>query len=677
MRTIDREAVGAGISDLEVLWQPIMIGGLEIKNRVLLPAHGTSYTRDSGGGLISERYARYLERRAEGGAGLIVTMAAAVDPRSAGPSGIHLFDERNIPLARDLTRRVQKHGARIFTQLYHGGYHADNSIDLNWSTPVSASALASPTLGRTAHALTEAEIAEIVELYGRAAANAKSGGFDGVELSAGHGYLVCQFLSPLTNRREDRYGGSVENRARFAIEIAQSVRRHAGRDFALGIRLSYDEYLGEAGLTPDVSDELLREISGSELFDYVSVSGGNYHTMHHMIPPSSSGLVANRIDNSARAKAIVGDSIPVLVAGAIRTVEVAAAVLASGSADMVAMARAHIADPDLVKKAQEGRAAEIRHCIGSNTCWKRASTDKYLACSVNPHVGREGEWPDGQAASSRFVVIVGGGPAGLKAAVIAAERGHRVTLLERQGELGGQFRHMRVLPGRAQWATLTDDLTAAAYRLGVDVRLGVDATPELISDLKPDQVIVATGARFDHSGYSSLLPFQLSGIGGASDNTVLDPISVLENPALVGKRVVVMEDRGDYTALGIATLLAERGHQVELVTPRSHIGANLYASVEAPWVVSRAVQAGVRVTASSYLSEVSPGSVTINSVYGGESRKAEVDSVVVALMRQQNDELTGALAQTGIPTQAIGDCDAPGDVDEAVFAAEKAARLIK
>lgn len=679
------DAIISGISDLAMLWQPIAIGGLEIKNRILMSAHGTgAASRSVGvgaasercGGLVSERYARYLERRAQGGVGLIVTMASAVDPRSGTAAGIHLWNEQNIPLGLDLTGRIHQHGAKIFAQLYHGGYHGDNSTGLDWAIPVSASALASPLLGRTAHALSEEEIAEIVDLHGRAAANARASGYDGVEVTAGHGYLVCQFLSPLTNRREDRYGGSIENRCRFAIEIARSIRQHAGDDFPLGIRISYDEYLGDAGIVPDVADAIVRELSHSRLLNYVSVSGGNYHTQHQLVPPSSSGLVAHRVDNAARAKAIVGDTMPVFASGVIRTVEVAAAVLASGAADMVAMARAHIADPDVVNKAQAGRSAETRHCIGTNNCWKRAVADRHLSCSVNPQVGREGYWGDDKAASSRVVVVIGGGPAGLKAAVVAAQLGHKVTLFERETELGGQFRYLRTLPGRAEWFTLITDLAAAADRLGVQLRLGAHASLEMISDLQADEVIVATGARFDHSGYSSLLPFQPAGIPGASDATVLDPIEVLKNPGRVGKRVLLMEDSGDYISLGIATYLAELGHEAEIVTPRTHIGAKLYGANEAPSVIARAMRAGVRVTASSYISEIFVGSVAVQSVYGGEPRVARADTVVLCLMRLQNNDLARELGTNGIKARVIGDCMSPGDVDEAVYAGEKAARLI-
>jgi 2,4-dienoyl-CoA reductase-like NADH-dependent reductase (Old Yellow Enzyme family) len=604
-------------------------------------------------------------------------MASAVDRRSATAAGIHLWNELNIPLALDLTRRIHHHGAKIFTQLYHGGYHGDNSTGLEWTVPVSASALPSPILGRTAHALTHDEITEIVELYGRAAANAQESGYDGTEITAGHGYLVCQFLSPLTNRREDQYGGSVENRCRFVLDIAQSVRRNTDPGFPLGIRLSYDEHLGAAGLTADQSDEILREIHRHGLFDYVSISGGNYHTQHFLVPPSSSGLVANRVTNAARAKAIVGDSLPVIASGVIRDIEAAAEVLRSGSADMVAMARAHIADPDVVRKALSGRMGETRHCIGSNNCWKRAVADKHLSCSVNPHAGREVDWPDGEPVTARNLVIVGGGPAGLKAAVVAAERGHRVTLLEREGELGGQFRHMRTLPGREEWFTLISDLARAAERLDVDVRLGVDASAKDILELTPDRVLVATGAHFDRSGYSSLIPFQTSGIPGASAGTVMDPLSVLEDAQLVGRRVVIMEDSGDYIAIGIATLLAERGHQIELVTPRTHIGTKLYAANEGPWVIARAIRAGVQIAASSYLSDVSPGFATVRSIYGGEGRKVPADSVVLSLMRKQNRALVEELAGSSVPVQAIGDCSSPGDVDEAVYAGEKAAREIR
>ncbi len=363
---------------------------MRVRNRVVVPAHQTHFPLEEHN-LVGDRYVRYLEARARGGAGLIVAEAAAVHP-SAGARGCSTSTgPRSCPgcgaWARPCTGTARSCSPSSRTWATRTRARACSTT---WHPVVAPSALPSTVYGRVAQALEPDEIADIVAGYGQAAANAQAAGLDGAEISAVHGYLMTQFLSPFTNRRTDGYGGDVAHRCRFAIEAATEIRRRTGADFALGIRLSFDEHVGEAGLTPATSEEIVRILDATGLFDYFSLSTGNYHTLHQWVPSMTGARDGHLAPDAARAKAAIDGRVPVVVAAAIRTLERAAEIVRDGQADLVAMARAHIADPDLVAKARAGRGREIRRCVGANQgCLRRLFEHGMITCTVNPAAGRE------------------------------------------------------------------------------------------------------------------------------------------------------------------------------------------------------------------------------------------------------------------------------------------------
>ena len=443
------------MSALDVLWEPVRIGPVTTANRIVVPAHQTHFPMEEGD-LIGDRYIAYMEERARGGAGLLVVEAGAVHPSAARDGLINAYLPEIVPGMRRLAEAVHRHESLLFAQLSHmGNQDPGTSVLDEWHALSAPSAIPSVVYGRVPKAMTREEIASVVEGYGQTAANSREAGLDGAEISAGHGYLMCQFLSPLTNLRTDDYGGSLENRCRFAVEAATEVRRRAGADFALGIRLSFDEGVGDAGLTPEMSEQVVSLLDGTGLFDYFSITGGNYHTGHEWVPSMGSGYDGNFAPDAERAKSAVSSGAAVAVASTIRTLERAAEIVDRGQADLVGMTRAHIADPDLVSKARAGRGGEIRRCVGANQgCLRRLFEHGMITCTVNPVAGRELTFGrDERKAERRKVAVVGGGPAGMKLAETAAQAGHEVVLLEREDRLGGQLLSPDGCPGGATGST--------------------------------------------------------------------------------------------------------------------------------------------------------------------------------------------------------------------------------
>jgi len=655
---------------LDVLWEPLEIGAVTTRNRLFVSAHQTGYAGEAGG-MVSDRYLAYLRERVQGGVGLVMTEVAPVFP--TGPRRLSAFLDAIVPSWRKLADGVHAHGGIVFAQLWHPGAHEMGNADIDdWHATVAPSELQSVFTGKVSRALSEDEIFALVEAYGRAAGRARAGGIDGVEIHGGHGYLPCQFLSPMSNHRTDRYGGSLENRCRFLVEIAESVRRHCGGDFTLGTRLSFDEYVGEAGLTPEESTAVVAHLAETGLFDFYDVSGGNYHSMDRMIPTRLSGLDGHMAINARMAKGAAAGA-PVLVASAVRTVQRAAEIVAAGEADLVAMTRAHIADPHLVNKARAGRSAEIRRCVGANqSCLRRLYQHGNISCTVNPAAGREWKWGAGAlrpADRPRHVLVVGGGPAGMKTAEAAAERGHRVTLVEREERLGGALLAAGRLPGRGTWLELADDLTRSLERLGVGVRLGTEATPELVEVLGADRVVLATGSRFHADGFSAATPGRAA-IPGAELPHVLDPAEAIAAlSSRVDGRVLVFDDAGDHVAGGLALLLAGAGHEVELATRHLFLGAGsgLHQSHDLPWLLRELAAAGVTVVTQSSLTEIRAGEATLTDVWTRAERTTAAATVVLNTARAADASLLGGLAERGIGAQRVGDCLAPREVDDAIY----------
>jgi len=649
-------------SDLTDLFTPTRIGRLDLPNRIFMPAYTTGYDTD--------RYAAYLARRARGGVALTVTGAMPVHPSSVASLTIpRAYPRESIAGFARIADAVHRNGGRLFGQLFHIGPQDAGTVDLDLPhvtfgpTPVSG-----PLVDRIPKAMDEDDIATIVAAFGQCAVNLREAGFDGVEIHGAHGYLVHAFLSPTTNHRGDGYGGSAANRARFALEIAAEVRRRCGVDFPMILRLSLDELIGEVGMTPQRSIDLVTALHEPRLFDAFDISGTNYQSLSSMASPATSGREALFLDSAAAVRSVVGHDVPVMLAGGIPTVELAAEVLAGGSADLVGLARALIADPDVVLKARSGQAARIRRCVRANQgCYRRLQQRTLITCTVNPAAGREATVePASATAAPRRLVVVGAGPAGLQVAHTAAARGHRVILLERSRHVGGQLRLAARLPYRNGWAGLLDQLRDEVDRHGVELRPGTAATAGLVSSLGPDVVVLATGAHWDRSGFSSLAP-SADPVAIDPRARVFDPVDAMTRAAEIGKNVVVVDDSGAYPALGLAEHLVGSGHAVRFVTLRPMVGDRSVLTNDRPFVLGRLTAAKVRFHSSTRLDRIDAGSVTLTDTLHGVTETIATDSVVLHLARRSDDSLFHELVTAGHEVVRIGDCLAPREVDDALY----------
>lgn len=663
--------------NLDPLWDPLAVGSLTVKNRVVMTAHGLGVHDDY---LLSEASVAYYRERARGGVGMVVSAAQAIHRSARGAILQEAYRPESVGAYRRVADALREHDCRFVVQLSHNGAEDRGTRLLeNWRALPSPSGVPSAVLGETPMAMEDEDLAELRDGFATSAANVQEAGGDGVELHSGHGFLLHQFLSPLTNRREDAYGGSVENRCRYVQEIARAVKARCGERFPIGVRLSFDEFT-PGGIAPPESERILQLLDASGLFSYFSISGGNMLSAHRFISPMS--VVPGQIQQFAkRAKELVGDA-AILTCSRVTDPEHAAELVRSGTADLVGMTRAHIADPYVVAKARGGRATEIRRCVNVNQgCINRDILGLAVTCTQNPVAGREQAWGGAlePAASPRRVVVVGAGPAGLKAAEVAAQRGHRVTVLERAAQLGGQVRYAAMLPTRERWDLLTENMRAALAAHDVEVRTGVEATPELIAAEGPDAVVLATGARYAKTGFSSALAVR-AGIPGLERTTVLDPLEALEDHERCGPRTIVVDENGDYTALGLAEHLVDHGHEVEVVSRHLHVGAATAATLDLGHVYPRVVGKGVTLTPQHVVDRVTEaGEAVLARVWDGAERSERVDSLVLSMGRVPEVGLYRALragAAGDVELHRIGDCLAPRQVDEAMYEGERVARAL-
>ncbi|WP_214104770.1 oxidoreductase [Acrocarpospora catenulata] len=661
------------MSELSPLWEPVRVGAVTLPNRVMVSPHNTAHDDD--------RLAAYLAARAAGGAGLVVMGGVPVHPSTmTNPMLIPAWEESSIPrlAAIAATVRERSSGGAFFCQIFHAGPNDPGNAVFGYPhAAIAPSAVAAPPSGRIPKVADQADIDMIVEGFATTARNLRVAGFDGVEISACHGYLVHAFLSPTTNQRTDAYGGSPVNRARFALEVGRAIRERCGDDFPVVLRMSLDERLGEEGMTPRSAREVLAVLHASALFDAFSLSGGVYATLDETVAPSSAERDAVFLDSALAAREVVGHDVPLMLTGSVMDLERAAGIVAAGHADVVGMTRAHIADPDLVAKGRSGRLDEVRHCVkGNQGCWRGIKTRTGVTCTVNPRAGREAEWgPPEPAPRPRRVVVVGGGPAGLKAAEVAAERGHLVTLLERGGELGGQLREAALLPGRGSWRHAVDDLVRALARLKVEVRTGVEADPDSVLSLRPDAVVLATGAVWDTDGWSHATPARPGPLISA-DAVVVGPVEAVARAGGLGRRVVVLDDTGGYVPLGVAELLADQGADVEILSPRPAVGDHTVLTGEATFVVPRVLAKGVRMATRTVVESIDAGGLETRSTVTGAARRVPADAVVMCLHRTPVAELHAALAGRGVEVHRIGDALAPREADDAMVEAVAVGRLL-
>ncbi len=541
------------IANAEALLRPLTIKGLTIRNRVMSTSHAPGY---GSGGKPLERYQLYHEEKAKGGIGLTMfggSSSVSLDSPATPWNQIAVIDDDIIPVFKQFADRIHRHGAKLMIQLTHMGRRTRWDTD-NWLPTVSASPEREPASRSIPRVMDEYDIARVVADFAAAARRAYEGGLDGVEISAAHGHLVDQFWSPSVNKRTDAYGGSLENRMRFGIEVLQAMREATSDDFVIGMRMSGDELLA-GGLGHEECLAIASAYAGRGLVDFINVVGGQArdHMAHAVILPNMSFPVAPFVYLASALKREI--DVPVFHAQRVTDLATAARTVADGHADMVAMTRAHIADPHLVKKLTEGREDDIRQCVGAGYCIDRIYVGGDALCIQNAATGREATMPHviAKARVRRRVVVVGGGPAGLEAARVSAERGHEVILFEREPALGGQIN----LAAKATWREALSGiprwLASQVRRLGVDVRLDTLATPEMIRALDPQIVILAMGGHPNrgHFGGSEL---------------AIPAARLLKDTIELSGSVLLYDETGQHQGAAAAEYLAQRGCLVELAT---------------------------------------------------------------------------------------------------------------
>lgn len=616
-------------SPAEILLKPLTIKHLTLRNRVMSTSHAPGYGSD---GKPKERYQLYHEEKAKGGIALTMfggSSSVAVDSPAAPWNQISVADDSVIPFFREFSDRVHRQGAALMIQLTHMGRRTRWDTE-NWLPTVSASARREPAHRNTPKEMEDWDFKRIIAGFAAAARRCKEGGLDGFELSAAHGHLIDQFWSPSVNRRADKYGGSLENRMRFGIEVFEAIRAEVGDDYIVGIRMSGDELIDD-GLTNEDCVAIARTYAERGLIDFVNVLGGQArdHMAHAISLPNMSFPVAPFLHLPSSIKREVG--IPVFHAQRVTDLATAARAVEEGHVDMVAMTRAHIADPHLMRKLAEGRLDDVRQCVGAGYCIDRIYAGGDALCIQNAATGREATMPHviAKAPARRRVLVVGAGPAGLEAARVCAERGHSVLLLERAAASGGQIAVAAKATWREALTGVTRWLTQQAVKLGVEIRYGVEATAALVEAERPDVVILATGGRPDRGDFP----------GSDLAVTTWDVLTGAVEPT---GGVLMYDGTGLHHGASCAEFMATRGALVEIATPDRMIAEEV-GTTNQPIHLRELYRLGVMMTTNHTLVEIYPEGnrrvAVLRNDYTHEEEERLVDQIVVELGTLPNDGL--------------------------------------
>jgi 2,4-dienoyl-CoA reductase-like NADH-dependent reductase (Old Yellow Enzyme family)/thioredoxin reductase len=608
------------MASTDALFQPLTIRNCTIRNRVMSTSHAPSYGKD---GMPQQRYQLYHEEKAKGGIGLTSvggSSSVAPDSPAALWNQLDIGEDKVIPFLQEFSARVHRHGAKIFCQITHMGRRTRWDAE-NWMATIAPSPLREPSHRSFPKEMEEWDIRRVQKDYAAAALRLKEGGFDGVEILA-DSHLPGQFWSPHVNRRTDAYGGSTENRSRFTLELFEQVRKVIGDDMVFGIRMSGDELLDD-GITPEEAIRLARIHVGQGCIDYLNINCSHVYTERGLanLIPNMSMPVAPYLALASLIKREIG-TVPVFHAGRIPDVNTAARAIEEGHVDMVAMTRAHIADPHIVNKLREGRADDIRQCVGAGYCIDRIYVGGDAICIQNPATGREATLPHivPKGQGGKKVVVVGGGPAGMEAARVSAERGNSVVLFEKSPALGGQI----TLAGKADWREglngITRWLQGQLRRLGIEVRLATEATAEAVQAENPDLVVIATG------GHPNLNEVK------AAPGHVVSTWDILNGKVAPGENVLLFDDHADHHGPSVASFMAKRGSRVEVVTPERKLMVEV-GMTNFPHYLRDLYKMRVVITPDTKLTEVYPEgnklvAVLVNE-YTDEEEERVVDQVVI------------------------------------------------
>ena len=635
------------------LFSPIKIRSLELTNRVVMPPMGTNLGNPDG--TVSEANLAYIKRRARGGAGLIITEISSVHPSgSAIANELGSYDDRFIPGLKKIADAVHAAGAKVALQLHHAG--RESLYLLQQGKAVAPSPIPSLIFRLTPREITREEIQEIIAAFGAAARRGIEAGFDAVEVHGAHGYLLTQFLSSLSNKRDDEYGGSLVNRSRFIIEVLQEVRKAVGPDFPVSLRLSVEECIKDGYTFKDIRPILPNLVkAGADMLHASLGTHGSPGGITSAPPEYPAGF---NVWRATKLKETVG--LPVIAVGRFSDPSLANDVIARGEADLVAFGRQFLADPDFLIKAREGRPEDIRECLACNQgCIERLILGEgKIRCALNPETGQEMIYPQGPAVVRRKVWIVGGGPGGLTAAYEAARLGHNVTLFEKDGETGGQLRFASKSPFKDHYGKWVSWLASQVKKMGVVVRTNTEVTEGMISERNPEVVILASGGE-------RIKP----GITGIDLPHVCNAWQVLNGAVPPGKHAVVIG--GGLIGMETADYLCQKGTQVTLVEvlKRSPV---LKITSHGYMLHTRLKEARCRLLFNTTLKKIEESFVTA-LIEGREQILSPVDQVVIAVGLKPHDELKEILRARKIRHFIIGDALQPRRILEATEEGARAA----
>lgn len=624
------------MANFESLFRPLAINKLTIRNRIVSTAHAEVYATD--GGMTTDRYVRYYEEKAKGGCGLCIcggSSVVSIDSPQSWWKSVNLATDKIIPHFQNLADAVHRHGGKIMIQITHMGRRSRWDGE-NWPNLMSPSGIREPVHRATCKTIEEEEIWRVIGDFARAAKRAQDGGLDGVELSAVHQHMIDQFWSPRVNKRTDEWGGTFENRMRFGMEVLKAVREAVGPDFAVGMRICGDEFHPD-GLNHEDMKEIAAYYNKTGLVDFFGVvgSGCDTHNTLANVIPNMAYPPEPFLHLAAGIKTVV--DVPVIHAQNIKDPNQAERILDAGYVDFVGMTRAHIADPHIIAKIKMNQIDQIRQCVGANYCIDRQYQGLDVLCVQNaatsreyqglPHIIEKTEGP------IRSVLVIGGGPGGMEAARVAAERGHNVTLIERADALGGQITLAAQAPQRDQIAGITRWFALELARLGVDVRLGTRADAAMIRDEQPEVCILATGGQ----------PFiEQVPEWGAAEGLVVSSWDILSGAVEPGKNVLVFDSICEFSGMSVADYLSAKGALVELVTDDTKPGVGIGGTTFPTYYRSLYEKEVVMTSDLNLVQVYTEGDqkiAVLENEYTGQQEERVVDQVVIENGTRPNESL--------------------------------------